>query len=390
MATLDFATIAKQLGYTGPEGMESQFLNGLIDATGKPTGGEINAFGAGSIGQQALGASMPSLGPTDPRMGIYNESGSTPQIDYHSQLVNSLDPASLQEYLSRAKVSDPGFLNDIMPMLAAGALGGVLAPYAMAGGFSGTLGGGGALAGGAGDATLLGSAGADTLGTGAAFGGDIAGTTAAGEVLGSGAVTGAGLGPTGGSILDGILGSINPTNVLSGVLQGGLGVLGAGQQADAYENVANQNLALGAPYRGLLEQSYGPEFDLWSQPGYADAFQNASDMAAKSVSSAYGNPYGNPGAMGQISNQVLSGAYLPALSNYRGQLGQFGGLGLNTAGAAQMGGAQTSGGAYDALGYGIGTALNQQPDWTKILQQMGGGNSIPNITLGGNLYRRGG
>lgn len=165
-----------------------------------------------------------------------------------------------------------------------------------------------------------------------------------------------------------------PGNVIAGGLQGILGYLGAQQQAGALGDVANQYLAIGAPYRGILSQSYSPNFNLWDQPGYKDAFTQAADTAARAVSAKSGNPFGNPGAMGEIASSVLNNSYLPALTNYRGQLGQFGGLGLNTSGAASLGQAQSSGGTYDALGYGLGTIFNPQPSLSDILKTVGGGN----------------
>jgi hypothetical protein len=72
-----------------------------------------------------------------------------------------------------------------------------------------------------------------------------------------------------------------------------------------------------------------------------------------------GNPANNPGIQAGVLNDVWSQNYLPALSNYRGQLGQFGGLGLNTAGQASLMGAQTAGGGLNALGFGLNTAFQQ-------------------------------
>ena len=126
-----------------------------------------------------------------------------------------------------------------------------------------------------------------------------------------------------------------------------------------------------------------------NQPGYGDAFDRAADISARSWSAKAGNPAGNPTAQAGILSDVWNQSYLPALSNYRGQLGQFGGLGLNTAGSAQLMGAQQAGSGLDAIGYGIGTALNPQPDWTKLLQGMGGGNQSPySLNIGGMPWGR--
>lgn len=172
-----------------------------------------------------------------------------------------------------------------------------------------------------------------------------------------------------------------PNQVLTGGLQAILGYLGSSAQGDAYKDVAAQNLAIGAPYRSRLEQSYQPGFDLMSQPGYGDAFNRAADISARSWSARGGNPAGNPTLQAGILNDIWSGSYLPALSNYRGGLGQFGGLGLNTSGAASMAGAEQTGGAYNALGYGLGTATKQPSSLEAMLAELTKGYKN---TVGGN------
>lgn len=156
------------------------------------------------------------------------------------------------------------------------------------------------------------------------------------------------------------------------VAPGVLGYFGAGKQADAYKDVASYNASLGEPARARNEASYQPGFDLFSQPGYGDAFNRAAEISARQWSTK-GNPAGNPTLQAGIMNDVWAQNYLPALANYRGQNMQAGGLGLNTSGLAQLGGAQTAGGQYDAIGYGLGRALNPQPTAEEILQLVIGG-----------------
>ncbi len=175
-----------------------------------------------------------------------------------------------------------------------------------------------------------------------------------------------------------------PNNVLGGVAQGVLGLAGANAQGNAYQDVANQYLNIGAPYRGQLAASYQPGFDLMSQPGYGDAFNRSADIAARSYSAKMGNPADNPTAQAGILNDVWSQNYLPALNNYRGQLGQFGGLGLNTSGTASLGGATSTGDAYNAIGAGLNTALNPPTDIASLLKQLGtGGTQNYTNTVGG-------
>jgi hypothetical protein len=175
-----------------------------------------------------------------------------------------------------------------------------------------------------------------------------------------------------------------PNNILAGGLQGLLGYLGAGQQADAFQDVYNQQSAIGAPYRNLLQASYQPGFTMANEPGYKDALDLSTDSFLRAASAGRapgvsgGNPFSNPGAWAETMKYVNSSLALPQLNTYRGQLGQFGGMGLNTAGAASLGGAQTAGGGLDAIGYGLGTIFNPQPNYADIFKQMGGGFKLNN------------
>lgn len=164
----------------------------------------------------------------------------------------------------------------------------------------------------------------------------------------------------------------------------GLGMAQGNQMADAIQNVGNQQnavaqqfMGLGAPYRDLLAQSYQPGFDLFSQPGYSDALSKTADISTRAWSGRGVNPANNPGAQAEIQRDVLGSAYLPALNSYRGGLGQFGGLGLNTSGslfgnAGNIGlaGASAQGQGLGALGFGIGNLTNQQPSIADLLKQM--------------------
>ena len=174
-------------------------------------------------------------------------------------------------------------------------------------------------------------------------------------------------------------------SVLGPLLGAGLGAAGANAQADAYQNVANQQMAIGAPYRNQLSASYQPGFDLASQPGYGDAFNRIADISSRAYSAKAGNPAGNSTAQAGILSDVWNQGYLPALTNYRGQLGQFGGLGLNTAGTASLAGAGQTGGAYNALGYGLGSVTQPQNDIQSLLKQLGGNQNV-SLNIGGMKY----
>lgn len=166
----------------------------------------------------------------------------------------------------------------------------------------------------------------------------------------------------------------------------GLGVLGSNRQADAYKDVANQYLNIGAPYRDKLAGSYAPDFNLAAQPGYGDAFAKQADVAARSYGAKYGNPADSPTAQAGILGDVWNQSYLPALSNYRGQLGQFGGLGLNTSSTASLAGAGGSDDLYKNLAGGLGALTNPQPNLQDLLKQLQQGGIMGNQQRLNSMY----
>ena len=163
-----------------------------------------------------------------------------------------------------------------------------------------------------------------------------------------------------------------------------LGLVGADAQSDAYSDVAQQYLNIGQPFRNTLQQSYQPGFSLFDQPGYGDAFDQLIQQQQRLAGVQHGNVGTNPSAWGEIGSAVWNGGYLPALSSYRGQLGQFGGLGLNTAGAGSLAGAGSEGGIYNALGGGLAELTTPRNSWDDLLRQFGTtGNNTPSLTIGG-------
>lgn len=158
-----------------------------------------------------------------------------------------------------------------------------------------------------------------------------------------------------------------------------LGAFGANQSANAYKDVASQYLGLGAPFRGLLGQSYQPGFSMGNEPGYKDALDQSTNAflrqasAGKAPGVSGGNPMENPGAWGETLKYVTGNTALPALQNYRAGLAGAGQLGVAQSGPAALGGAQASGGIYDALGYGLNSLVNPQTDLQTLAKILGGG-----------------
>lgn len=199
----------------------------------------------------------------------------------------------------------------------------------------------------------------------------------------------------GGGALSGALSGILPKDLLGllgKVAPSILGAIGANAKTGAFEDVANRFMGLGEPYRNLLQASYQPGFSLENEPGYQQALQTAQDTFLRAASAgrasgvSRGNPLdqNNPGAWAETQKYLMGSTLLPYLQNYRNSLASAGQLGVSQAAPAALGGAQSSGGVFDAIGYGLGQILNPQQDfgqqlmdWVKQTQNR------PNINLGG-------
>lgn len=222
-------------------------------------------------------------------------------------------------------------------------------PTFTGGASGGTVSGAGELTGGASGAGVTGAAGGGTL-----SGAGGAATTAAGTAIGR--------------IIDGTATASDWAQVLGGAGSALLGVAGSNAQANAYSDVADKYLALGAPYRNLLTASYQPGFSIADQPDFQNALDVGAQAAARATSAKYGNPVDNPGAYAEMQKYITGSLALPQLNTYRSQLGSFGQLGTNTAGTGDINAAGQTSGAYNALGYGLGQITQPQ----SILSNNGG------------------
>jgi hypothetical protein len=193
-------------------------------------------------------------------------------------------------------------------------------------------------------------------------------------------VTGIGVNPgtvsnglTGIGWLDRILGGAGTAlaNNWPGLLAAGVGAYGQNQMADAYREIADKYLAIGAPYRPLLQASYQPGFNMSNEPGYSDALSQATNAFLRSASAgnapgvASGNPISNPGAWAETMKYVTQNTALPALYNYRSGLLNASNMGIQPSVAPAMAGVGAQGGMYDALGGGIASLFPSQNQQTQ-------------------------
>lgn len=176
----------------------------------------------------------------------------------------------------------------------------------------------------------------------------------------------------GGSLISRIFGGTATgadwASALGTIGKAGLGIYGANQQQDASAAVADKYLAMGSPYRDKLAASYAPGFSMADQPDFQNALNIGADAAARATSAKVGNPTGNPGAYADMQKYISGSLALPQLNTYRSQLGTFGQLGTNIAGANDTAAAGNEGYKYNALGYGLDQLTQPESPYKGILE----------------------
>jgi len=183
-----------------------------------------------------------------------------------------------------------------------------------------------------------------------------------------------------------------PNNWVAGGLQALGGLAATDAVEDAYSDVANQYLQLGAPSRARFEGSFAPGFDITKESGYQGAMDNATNTFLRAASAgrapgvSAGNPMDNPGAWAETLKYVMNSTALPQLNTYRSQNSTAGQLGTNIAGTGSLGQAGASGSGWEAIGAGIGTALTPQNSWEEMMKRYGMGVSNPYLNIGGMPY----
>ena len=129
---------------------------------------------------------------------------------------------------------------------------------------------------------------------------------------------------------------------------------GSGKQADAYSDLANKYMAMGAPYRDELSRISADPNAFYTSP----TATKATESVLQRLSSQYGNPAGNPYAQA-LTVDALYDQY----GAERDRLAGYGGL-TQYASAAPGAASQAIGAkgtVYGDLGYGVGSALNPPP-----------------------------
>lgn len=400
---------AKLLGYEGQD--VGKFLVGMVDANGNPqpagsyrgtpVSGWENAPGVREfVGQFGIGGLTKDIQNSGQAAGQYAlDGGGVNPAEYFAGQIDrgsSSIGGAFKDFITQ-----PAALTALAGVgLSAAGLGGAGAgaiDYTSGAGLESLISGAGSAAPASGGG-LWGSAGetgafdiAGSAGTG------LAGSTGlpagavgqAGFTVGAGqtaAQAAAGLGGLS-SLTNGGSGNSTfgiPNNILGGAAQGLGGWLAANQTGNAYENVANQYLQLGAPSRDRFEASFQPGWNLMSaDPSLQAGIDTAASSAARAMS-VNGNPAQNPGMNAELQKYLLGSVILPQTNTYRSQQLTGGQLGTNIAGTASMGQAGTAGSGMEAIGAGLGTIFNPQPNISDWMKQLGmGGNNQYALNIGG-------
>jgi len=152
-------------------------------------------------------------------------------------------------------------------------------------------------------------------------------------------------------------------------LSGLLGLYGANQQSKSAENLYNQQLALGAPYRAELANLNSNPSSFYSSPMFQGALQQGSDAMARSLSAKVGNPILNPTALQSMQDYTTRGS-LDAFNQRFNQLSSAGQLGLGAVPSLGTNAISAQGGVANALGAGIGSLTDNTPDYTAQLMNL--------------------
>lgn len=373
-------------GLAGAAGGGLMDVTGLSDYIGNLTGGDVQATGLSDLAD----LNQPIVAPADPIEAMYQMTAGNNLTA--TQAANQAGFGSVQDYLGSINpswVTGATQLAQTAPSVnqapaTTGTATTSTAPTAMSqqelaqlieSGTAGNAGAGleaAAVSGGG-----LTAAQVAALGAGGELSAPLLGNTTnayqnSGTIGANGALkAGAGTTATGSvlsRILDGTATASDWTSLAGSGLSAGLGVLGANQQADAYKDVADKYLALGAPYRDKLSASYAPGFSMADQPDFMNALNLGADAVARATSTK-ANTF-DPGAQMEMQKYVSGSLALPQLNTYRSQLGTFGNLGTNVAGTTDAASAGQTGNMYNAIGYGLGQITQPQSSTNSALSDL--------------------
>jgi hypothetical protein len=160
----------------------------------------------------------------------------------------------------------------------------------------------------------------------------------------------------------------------------GLGMYGSNQQANASQDLANQYMNMGAPYRAELANLNANPGQFYQSPMVQGALQQGSDALSRSLSAKVGNPILNPTALQEMQNYTTRGL-LDAYNQRFSQLASAGQLGTSQAAPLGSNAIQQQGNTYNALGAGIQSVFGNQRDYAGELLDAMKGRNIGGVSL---------
>jgi hypothetical protein len=146
--------------------------------------------------------------------------------------------------------------------------------------------------------------------------------------------------------------------IAAGAIPAAFGAFGANQQARQYGALANQYMAMGAPYRSRLSELYSDPEDWLNSAEVQIPIQQGTNILARSLSTK-GNPTGSGNALQELQNYA-SKQLFDRLGQEKDRLAGFGGLSSYSAAAPSAANAQIGAqkGIYDAIGAGAADIFN--------------------------------
>lgn len=194
-------------------------------------------------------------------------------------------------------------------------------------------------------------------------------------------------------------------SLLGNLLTGGLGAYASNQQANAYSDIAREQMtaeqaryndlvrreaerfgimtgredtaiakndalragaqAIGAPYRGRLESLYANPSSFLTSPEVQVPVQQGTDIMARALSAREGNPVASGGALQQLQSYA-SDQLFGKLGDEKKRLADFGGLGSYNAAGASIPGITTTLPTTTTAGSNVGTQAGSQANLASV------------------------
>ncbi len=176
-------------------------------------------------------------------------------------------------------------------------------------------------------------------------------------------------------LLSGDGGAQDYASLLSSLGTLGTSIGGADAFRSANNTAADKMLAIGEPYRQLLNTSYNdPNFMQNHDAGYTGAIDNVMNSYLRKASTG-GNPFMNPGVSMEANKYVTASTALPQLNADRSNLVSAGSMGIANANQPNINAARSAIFPYTAETTGLGgLSSNTQPfDYQSFINQIMGG-----------------